>query len=128
MNEQLALLFAQLDIARMRYDRTADDGDLESVSEVGEAISDVLNAAPYPDWYDGAPERALWFEEGCFRRYERVIGTVHIAGHDDATPTGFEHWAGIYTDSMDAIDAEAARTVAADLLRAAEILDAEAEQ
>lgn len=125
MNEQLVLLFAQLDVAQMRYARTQSETDLKAVAQVSQAISGVVNAAPYPDWYDGPPI-PVW-QDDAYRWYERAVGAVHIVGSDGATPTGLEHSVGIFADSIDEMDPYGARALAADLVCAADLLDSSIE-
>ncbi|KDQ00518.1 hypothetical protein EN35_31635 [Rhodococcus qingshengii] len=124
MTETLAILFAQLDIAVARYELTETPADDIAVDEICRAIAKTADETPYPSWYAGEPVPFEWNEGMCCRLYSIEVGSTCINGDDTATPAGVVHTAAI---GEDCVDPPTARARAADLVRAALILDLDME-
>lgn len=122
MTETLAILFAQLDVAVARYERTETPADDIAVDEICRAIEKTADTTPYPSWYTAEPVSFVWDEGVCWRFYSMKVGSTYIHADDTVTPTGVVHSVAIGDDCM---DPPTARARAADLVRAASIIDSE---
>jgi len=124
MTETLAILFTQFDVAVAKYERTEALADDIAVDEICRAIVKTADETPYPSWYAGEPVPFIWDEGVCWRFYSMKVGSIFIHADDTATPTGVVHSAAVGEEFMD-MDPTTARARAADLVRAASIIDSE---